>query len=260
MDIHNLEDFLDSLQVPASCQLNKPVYKKMFLDMGALDATDKVCLKDDVSKIRWLYTFKPGTINIPAYRDSEREYEEVAILLVELTSRTRMKRIAGFIQRSIPYPLVLIFFNSFEGQEYILVSVSDKRINQADKEKWVIEDTVYSDWINLREQSDEEADFLHSLSINNLSFKNFWEFYKSFSKRVIAINCAEYSGLFSLEEAGKSEQADRLGKLKELERLEAYKAELANKLKKEKQMGRQIDLNIQIKQIKEEMSAIKDSL
>ncbi|CAM3733405.1 DUF4391 domain-containing protein [Halomonas casei] len=260
MDIHNLEDFLDSLQVPASCQLNKPVYKKMFLDMGALDATDKVCLKDDVSKIRWLYTFKPGTINVPAYRDSEREYEEVAILLVELTNRTRIKRIAGFIQRSIPYPLVFIFSSSFEGQEYISISVSDKRINQADKEKWVIEDTVYSGWINLREQSDDEADFLHSLSINNLSFKNFWEFYKSFAKRVIAINCAEHSGLFSLEEAGKSEQGDRLGKLKELERLEADKAELANKLRKEKQMGRQIDLNTQIKKIKEKMSAIKGNL
>ncbi|WP_088742657.1 DUF4391 domain-containing protein [Cobetia sp. QF-1] len=260
MDIHNLEDFLDSLQVPASCQLNKPVYKKMFLDMGALDATDKVCLKDDVSKIRWLYTFKPGTINVPAYRDSEREYEEVAILLVELTSRTRIKRIAGFIQRSIPYPLVLIFSNSFEGQEYISTSVSDKRINLADKEKWVIEDTVYSDWINLREQSDEEAAFLHSLSINNLSFKNFWDFYKSFTKRVIAINCAEHSGLFSLGEAGEPEQGGRLGKLKELERLEVHKTELANRLKKEKQMGRQIDLNTQIKKIKEKMSAIKGSL
>lgn len=160
MDIYNLEDFLGGLQVPASCQLNKPVYKKMFLDMGVLDATDKVCLKDDVSKIRWLYTFKPGTINIPAYRDSDREYEEVAILLVELTSRTRMKRIAGFIQRSIPYPLVLIFSTGFEGQDYLSISLTDKRINQADKEKWVIEDTICTDCINLKEQTDEETAFL----------------------------------------------------------------------------------------------------
>ncbi|HPE59208.1 MAG TPA: DUF4391 domain-containing protein [Thiolinea sp.] len=260
MDIHNLEDFLDSLQVPASCQLNKPVYKKMFLDMGSLDATDKACLKDDVSKIRWLYTFKPGTINIPAYKDSDREYEEVAVLLVDLNSRARMKRIAGFIQRSIPYPLVLIFANNIEGQDLLCFSLSDKRVNQADKEKWVIEDTVFTDWISLKEQTDEEMAFLQSLSINNLSFKNFWEFYKSFTERVIAINCAEHSGSFTLGEAGKTEQVDRLGKLKELERLDVKKAELANNLKREKQMGRQIDLNTKIKQIKDQMFAIKGSL
>jgi len=260
MDIHNLEDFLDSLQVPASCQLNKPVYKKMFLDMGALDATDRTCLKDDVSKIRWLYTFKPGTINIPAYKDSDREYEEVAVLLIDLNSRARMKRIAGFIQRSIPYPLVLIFSDNIEGKDCLSISLADKRINQADKEKWVIEDIVFTDWISLKEQTDEEATFLQSLSINNLSFKDFWEFYKSFTERVIAINCAEHSGSFMLDGAGKTEPADRLGKLKELERLEVKKAELANKLKKEKQMGRQVDLNTKIKQIKDQMSAIKGSL
>ncbi|MGP9687198.1 DUF4391 domain-containing protein [Halomonas sp. AOP25-F1-15] len=260
MDIHSLEDFLDSLQVPASCQLNKPVYKKMFLDMGALDATDKACLKYDVSKIRWLYTFKPGTINIPAYKDSEREYEEVAVLLVDLNSRTRMKRIVGFMQRSIPYPLVLIFTNTIEDQECLSISLSDKRINQADKGKWVVEDTVFTDWINIKEQTDKEVAFLQSLSINNLSFKNFWEFYKSFNERVIAINCAEHSGTFKLEDAGKKEPVDRLGKLKELERLEAKKIELANKLKKEKQMGRKIDFNTKIKQIKDQVFAIKGSL
>jgi hypothetical protein len=260
MDIQNLEDFLDSLQVPASCQLNKPVYKKMFLDMGALDATDKACLKEDVSKIRWLYTFKPGTINIPVYKDSIREYEEVAILLVELSNHTRIKRIAGFMQRSIPYPLVLIFANNIESNDLLCFSLSDKRINQADKEKWVVEDTVFTDWISLQKQSNEDAAFLQSLSIKNLSFKNFWEFYKSFSERVIAINCAVHSGSFTLENAGKVEPVDRLVKLKELEQLEVKKAELANKLKKEKQMGRQIDLNTNIKQIKDQMSAIKGSL
>jgi hypothetical protein len=257
MEIHNLEDFLDSLRVPASCQLNKPVYKKMFLDMGALDATDKACLKNDVSKIRWLFTFKPGTINIPAYKDAEREYDEVAVLLVDLNSRKRMKRVSSFIQRSIPYPLVVIFSHSVECQESIAIGVSDKRINQADKEKWVVEDAVFTDWINLQAHSEEESAFLHSLAINNLSYKNFWDFYRSFTERVTAINCAEHTGSFRLGRAEKADSTDRLVQLKALERLEASKAELANKLKKEKQMRHQIDLNTKIKLIKEQISAIK---
>lgn len=260
MEFHNIEDFLDSLQVPASCVLNKPVYKKMFLDAGVLDAADKACLKDDVNKIRWLYSFKQSTINIAPYKDAVREYEEVAILLVELASLKRIKRIAHFMQRSIPYPLIVIFTGHDDGEECLCISLTDKRVNQADKEKWVIEDTVQTGWISLGGQSKAEIDFLQSLSINNLSFKNFWEFYKSLTDRVIALNCAEHSGSFMLEQGAKANGGDRLTKLKELERLDLQKTELANKLKGEKQMGRQIDLNTRIKQIKDQMTAIKGSL
>lgn len=260
MEFHSIEDFLDSLQVPASCVLNKPVYKKMFLDAGALDAADKACLKDDVNKIRWLYSLKPNTINISPYKDNLREYEEVAILLVELVSLKGVKRIAHFMQRSIPYPLVLIFTDTSDGDDCLCISLADKRVNQADKEKWVIEDSIQTDWIRLKSQPIADGAFLQSLSINNLSFKNFWEFYRSLIDRVIALNCAEHSGSFMIEYGEGKSGTDRLAKLKELERLEFQKAELANKLSSEKQMGRKIDLNTKIKQIKDQMTAIKGSL
>ena len=182
---NNIQDFLDHLSIPKSCELNKPVFKKMFLDSGVLNAADKSCLKEDVDKIRWLYTLKPSTINIAAYIDEHREYSEIAVLLVELSSPARIKRVAQFMQRSIPYPLVLFFTCDIEGQESLAISLSDKRINQADKEKWVVEDSIQADWINLSEQSEADTVFLNSLAINNLSFKNIWEFYKTFTERVI---------------------------------------------------------------------------
>nr|MBC8556038.1 DUF4391 domain-containing protein [Candidatus Brocadiales bacterium] len=100
--VSDFDSFLLSLGIPNACKLNKSIYKKMFLDNGILDATDKKCLKDDVDKIRWLYTLKPGTINIAPYNDSEREYPEVAVLHIELSSPNRFKRVAHFINRSIP--------------------------------------------------------------------------------------------------------------------------------------------------------------
>lgn len=125
-----LEAFIDHLSIPKSCELNKPVFKKLFLEIGILDIADKAALKDDVEKIRWLYTLKPATINIAAHVDSERDFSEVAILQVELTATKRLKRIATFMQRSIPYPLVLLFT---QGNQ-VCLALSDKRINQADKE------------------------------------------------------------------------------------------------------------------------------
>lgn len=259
--IQSFDDFLEHLNIPNPCRLDKPVFKKLFLDNGVLDATDKKCLKDDISRVRWLYTLKPSTFNIAAYGDDIREYPEVAVLRVELNSPNRVARIAHFINRSIPYPLVLLFTAEIDGHASMSISLADKRINQADKEKWVLEDSVNSGWLNLAAQSVPEGEFLNSLKVTALPFTDFWCFYQALIERVIAINCATHSGDFKLDVHGSSDQgAGRLEKLRELEKLDAQKAEIANKLKKEKQMGRQVELNTKVKNINDRIAEIKGSL
>lgn len=267
MVINSVDSFLNNMAVPKACELNKPVFKKMFLDNGVLDATDKLCLKDDVEKVRWLYTLKPSTINIAAYKDEEREYPEIAILLIELSSSSRIKRIGSFIHRSIPYPLVLIFTGNVDGVSHIAISLADKRINQADKEKWVIESNIQTHWINLSEQIRPESEFLASCSINALSFKDFWAFYKGLAARVIAINCAIHSGEFTLgenksvrRESGDEGFNSRLIMLRDIESLNAKKSGISNNLKKVKQMGKQVELNMQVKKINDEIALIKSKL
>lgn len=68
-----IEAFIHKLNIPDNCKLNKPVFKKLFLEKGKLDATDKKALKDDIDKIRWLYTLKPSTINIASYMQLNSE-------------------------------------------------------------------------------------------------------------------------------------------------------------------------------------------
>ncbi|MEQ8693050.1 MAG: DUF4391 domain-containing protein [Pseudomonadales bacterium] len=259
--IQSFDDFLEHLNIPNSCSLDKPVFKKLFLDNCVLDATDKKCLKDDILRVRWLYTLKPSTINIAAYGDDIREYPEVAVLHVELNNPNRVTRIAHFINRSIPYPLVLLFTSEMDGHASMSISLADKRINQTDKEKWVLEDSVNSGWLNFADQSASESDFLNSLKVSTLPFTDFWRFYQALIERVIAINCAFHSGDFKLDVPGSSDQgAGRLEKLRELEKLDVQKSELANKLKKEKQMGRQVELNTNVKNINDRIAEIKGSL
>lgn len=274
----SFDDFLEILDVPSSCELNKPIFKKMFSEAtdgkkAILDTADKKALKDDVEKIRWLYTLKPSTINIAPYKDSEREYPEIAILHAELSSAVSNKnpasnktvrRIAHFINRAIPYPLVILFTCEEDGAQSLSLVLADKRINQADKEKWVIEDSIYSYWINLASVSAAEMSFFESLKINNLPFTNFFAFFQALIERLVAIKCAEHSGDFSLEKTGqlneKASRAERLDRLRELERLEVQRSEISNKLKKIKQMGKQVELNTQIKKINDEIANIKGSL
>ncbi|MAM70165.1 MAG: hypothetical protein CMP91_03340 [Gammaproteobacteria bacterium] len=269
----SFDEFLENLDVPSSCELNKPIFKKMFSEAtdgkkSILDAADKKALKDDVEKIRWLYTLKPNTINIAPYKDSEREYPEIAILHVELSSAVNSKniyrRVAHFINRAIPYPLVILFTCEKDGAQNLAIVLAEKRINQADKEKWVIEDSIQSYWINLASVSAAEMKFFESLKINNLPFSNFFAFYQALIERLVAIKCAEHSGDFSLERTGRSNEKSsstaRLDSLRELERLEAQRSEISNKLKKIKQMGKQVELNTQIKKINDEIANIKGRL
>jgi len=248
-----MESFLAKLEIPENCALNKRVFKKLFEENAKLDATDKKALKDDVQEIRWLYTLKPATINIPRYSDDVRDYPEIAILQVSLSNPARIKRLSALMQKAIPYPLILLFTH----ENSLSISLADKRVNQADKSKLVIEATIETGLINLRNPTAVQRQFLDDLSLKKLSFINFYAMYQDIFQRVVALNCATLNGRYELKREG---QENRVAILREIQTLEQAQAELLSKLKREKQMGRQVDLNGQIHKIAHQMEKMKEAL
>lgn len=249
-----IEHFLEALKIPESCALGKPIFKKLFLENGQLVITDKKALKDDVDKIRWLYTLKPCTINIETYQDKEREFLEVAVLQVELSSTARTKRIASFIHKSIPYPLLLIFTH----KNHMTLSVAEKRINQADKSKWLVEEVWLTDWINLKQPSKAQSEFMAACAVKNLSFTNFYAFYEDIKSRVIALNAGAYKGSFEL--GTKERTQTRLLDLKQIDELQRKTAELKAALKKESQFNRKLELNVEIKNHQQAIVRLQERL
>lgn len=246
--------FYDHMAIPEKCLLNKPLFKKLFQEHADLDITDKKALKDDIDKIRWVYTLKPSTLNIEPYRDDVRECDEIAIIQIDVTSAARAQRIAAFVNKAIPYPIVLVF--SFA--DTIAISVADKRINQADKSKWVVEDSWMTEWFNPDAPNEAQQKFMQDLTIKNLSFVNFYAFYTDIKSRIIALNTADRSGSYSLTSGdGAINRADAL---RELDKLEQEKAELQNKLAKEKQMGRQVEMTTKIKKYADQINGLKERL
>ena len=237
-------------------QLYARVFKKSFEENLQLSVTDKKALKDDVQDIRWLYTLKPATINIPRYIDEQRDYPEIAILLVLLVSSVRYKRIAAFMQRAIPYPLILLF--AYE--ESIALTLADKRINQADKKKLVVETSFETEWISLRNPNAVQRQFLEDISIKNLSFLHFYALYQDFCARIVALNCANYSGQYVVQLGEEATPQNRVQRLREVQKLEQTQAELRNRLKKETQLARQVALNSEIHHIAMQVKQIKDAL
>lgn len=257
-----LNMFLNQLNVPEKCKVDKTVFKKLFEQANdghknILDVKDRECLKKDIAKITWLYSFKPSTINIPAYKNEVREYLEVAVLQVDVVNKKNIVRINDFFNRSIPYPLLILFYFEDEGMEHLSITITHKRTNQSDKEKWVLEESIISPWMNLAQLSEVEQNFFQSLQISQLSFQSFYHFYDSVRARLIALKCAGYSGSFDLKSNGMPDSTEvRTTALKTLHELEFKKIEISNKLKKEKQLGRQVELNVQLRKLNDEIQHI----
>lgn len=251
--IHLLYEKMD---IPEDCHLGKRLFKRMFYENAQLNASDKKAFSEDIDEILWQYTFKPETINIPGYEDEEREYHEIAIIQVNLKQVKRYKRIAEIIQRAIPYPALVVFV----GDQQAALNLADKRISRVDRDKIVVEQFHHTDWLNLAALDECEAQFLNSCSVKSFSYNNFFTFYSDLTKRVVALNCAAHSGHFELELKGEGGIEVRLQNLAELERLQQESHVLRGKLKNEKQMGKQIELNIQMKKINENIAAIKTKI
>ncbi len=248
------QTFYDYMAIPEKCLLNKPLFKKLFQEHADLDITDKKALKDDIDKIRWVYTLKPSTLNIEPYRDDVREYDEIAIIQIDLTSGARAQRIASFVNKAIPYPVVIVF--SFA--DTIAISVTDKRINQADKSKWVVEDSWMTEWFNPDVPNEAQQKFMQDMTIKSLSFVNFYAFYTDIKNRVIALNSATRSGTYQIVSAEKTK--DRRESLTKITELEREITELRSALKKETQFNKKLELNVSVKERQEAIKQLEQGL
>ena len=246
----------DSMAIPEACRLGKRVYKKLFHENAKMSATDKNTLNDDVDTILWQYTFKPTTVPIQPYEDDQREYHEVALLQVNLNQTDRVNRLAEIVHRAIPYPLFVVFVFDTTCS----ISLAYKRFSQAEKEAIVAEGFQATGWVDLSNPTENQAAFLESLNITTWPHTHFFAFYRAAMDRVIALACAEHSGYFSLKVPNGLSVAERVDKLKQVENLQQEKSEIQGKLKKEKNLGTQVQMNTRIKQITDSIEAIKREL
>jgi hypothetical protein len=244
------------MMIPESCRLGKRVYKRLFHENAKLSATDKKALRDDVDTILWQYTFKPTTIPIQPYEDDQREYHEVALLQVNLKQTGRVNRLAKIVHRAIPYPIFVVFVSDTTCS----ISLAYKRFSQAEQEAIVAEGFQSTGWLDLSNPTENQAAFLESLDMSTWPHTHFFAFYRAAMDRVIALACAEHSGHYSLEIPNGLSVDDRVNKLKQVEKLQQEKSEIQGKLKKEKNLGTQVQLNTWIKQITDRVKVLKSGL
>ena len=236
-------DYMVNFNVPKECIEGSRIPKKLFYEEYDMSSSDKELFTKAIGKIVLEYMFSEDRINIAAYKNDDIECEEVAVIRVFLHEDSKYKRICEIIQRAIPYSLIVIC----EYKEKVLFNVASKRINKNDESKNTVEEMVFTDWISVEKQKKNDKVFLEGLNVREWSYSNLYKFYNSFLDKVKLFNASKYS---SNLEIFNNIDVDTVKKLTDkIERLELEISSLKDKLKKESQFNKKMDLNIKIKKL-----------
>jgi len=239
---------LDKLNIPASCKINRKLFKKQFIENFSLNATEKKIISEDVENITLEYLLNKDNINIAPFNDVDNDYSEIAFIRVELLSTKRLKKLSNIIQY-IPYPLIVVYAD----ENNTCINISPKRINKNDSSKLVVEESYFTEWIDLDDSTEIEQAFLKSMDIKKHPFTNFFELYNSYLNKLIAFNASHYSGNLK-----QSEDTREL--LRQIQEVESNINDIISKIKKETDIRDKVNMNIELKKLNDKLSKLKEIL
>jgi hypothetical protein len=246
---------VDALGLPADARIDARVPKKILAEQGAPTAADKRAIQDGIDELQWLGVCKPTTIGVPAYADDIRQYLEIAILACAFRPAAKAARLIELIHRAVPYPVVLVT----KDNAAICLSVADKRAAQNEADKVVVERVVVAEVLGPLCATAEMQPFLDSLALAKQPLGNLYTLYAGWSARLEAWNAAQLSGAyaptddFSTVERRRSALDTHAILSKEVIGLRA-------RARREKQMHRRVDLNLQIQRLEGDLEANKKNL
>lgn len=267
----NRTDVVAALCLPDSARVDQRVPKKLLLENGARTASDKRLITDAIEEIQWLAALKPNTIGVPSYRDAQREYLEIAVLAVALRGTVKpasLARLAELVHRAVPYPVLLLM----EGQALTL-SLVHKRWAQNEADKVVLDgDPVSASLSPITENAVHDAEavdrptaleieraFTQSLSIAHQPQTTLHALYQGWMECVWALQAARLTGIYQAD-ATPEQTAARRQALADCERLENEIGRLRAQAAKEKQLARQVEMNLTLKRIQAELAAARRQL
>jgi hypothetical protein len=234
-------DLITALNLPPNARVDRRVPKTLLLEHGAPTAADKRRIRDGIEEVQWVATLKPTTIGVPAFRDATREYLEIAVLAVALRDGAKAERLSELLHRAVPYPLFLLI-----GMDAgLTLSLAHKRWSQAEAGATVLDADMVAA-VAPSSSGQTTTAFLASLSLSSQPRADLFRLYQGWIDAVQALLAAQLTGRFNLP--GSREHAfARQEALRESARLNTQIARLRAAAAKEKQVPRQVELNLALK-------------
>lgn len=252
-------DIILSLGLPDGCRVDQRVPRKLLLENGAPTAAGKRLINDGIEEIQWVAALKPNTIGVSEYRDDVREYVEIAVLTVTLRvtddKPAKVARLTELVHRAVPYPVLLLLHS---GQR-VMLSLAHKRWAQNEAGKVVLDGEITQ--IDLAETPAPLViqALLDALALATQPRAHLLALYQGWMDTLIAYLVACKTGAFS-RAVSPEHSAECRQSLRESQELEAQLINLRAIASKERQLARQVELNLKIKRVQADIAAIQEQL
>ena len=235
---------LAALDLPAAARVDKRVPKKLMLENGAPTAADKRLINDGIEELFWLASLKPGNSGVAAYWDEAREYLEIAVLRMLLRPDAKALRLLELLQRAVPYPL-LVLFEQGAGSG---MCAAHKRWSLAESGKTVLDGDVITSSFEIGHEADYWDLFCEALVLKRQPHGSLHSLYQGWIDTLLAVHAGRITGKFSV--CANVGLADgRREALRECARLAAEMRGLRTAAENEKQVARQVELNLELKRV-----------
>lgn len=243
MSHHDLDRLVAALALPESTRLNQRVPKKLLAEHGAATAADKRQIQDGVDEVVWLAALKPHLIAVPAFDDGQRQYVELAVLSLTLKPGTKPGRLVELLHRAVPYP-VLLFTQSDAG---VGISLAHMRTSQNEADKTVLDGELLSVVVPTDSADDTAAQaFRAAMALMRQPQSDLHALYQGWLDTVDALDIARETGRFQPSQT-RAQATERHQALQACRELKAKLQQLRAQAQKERQLGRQVALNQELR-------------
>jgi hypothetical protein len=242
---------IEYFNAPERTVKNTVITKKMFSEQTKLTTAEKRLLKEDILAINMRIVLQPQTIGMQTYETDDYQYNQIVISEVVMNKRSNFVAVSKLLQQAFPYPLIVLL--RFEA-EY-LINWADKRINQVDKSKRVVESMEYTRWINTANLDELTEQFLDSLDITRGKHHNLYELFESMKSKFAMLAVADQIGR-SLDATPDNIELYRMA-ITELANNREEQKGILQELKTETQFNAKLELNKQLKQLQVKERKIK---
>lgn len=247
-------DLLDALDLPPSARVERRIPKKLLGEHGAPTAADKRKINEGIEHLEWVAALKPGTVGVAEYRNGAREYLEIAVLNLVLRKPAKVDRLVELVHRAVPYPVVAIT----EHGGHVELSLAHKRWSHGEAGKVVLDgDVVAVNSAAIQEPMREP--FLTALALGRQPRADLFVLYQSWLDTVLALHAACHTNSFAIP-SSVGRRADRQVALVDCARLATEIARLRVAATREKQIPKQVELNLELNRLEAERAAALERL
>jgi hypothetical protein len=212
---------MERFNLPKHTVVNKSIPKNAFDKFT--NTKQKQLFVDTVDKIRWLNKISKETVNLPG-----KDIKELQVFEIQLRKKDRIETLLDLIDRSIPYHIIFILVS---GNEF-MISLSEKHSHPTNEDQSVIDWTFRSKWFS-------EGEFHYQLNLKeSIDF-------------VFSDICFQVSG------KKKGKLSDLIKHEQVVNEIRREISKLEGAIKKSKQFNQKVELNLRLRDKRNEMENYK---